>query len=328
MPGIVRSCRVMLLLWSILAPARHVAAQAGTVAIGDVVLHYWPGQDRLAHALLPTPRSLVFAGLPADILRRGDGVDVFLAPDAARWDSLTNGGAPEWGAGIAMPYEGIIVVPAYSSERTDLQHVPQILRHELAHIALHRFLGGAQVPRWFSEGYAMWSAGQFEGDAGWKLRVAFVSKRAPPLDSITLDWPLLGADAELAYLLSASAVRYLHSLGPAATFDEFLQRWRDDGSFELALRETYALASPQFERQWRAYAKRQYGWLQIIAQTAFIWTLLTLAVIALIVIRRRRDRAKLALLRDTEPPDEPAFWQPISEEDDTAHTADDEPPSG
>jgi hypothetical protein len=108
-------------------------------------------------------------------------------------------------------------------------------------------------------------------------------------------------------------MRYLYGLGTPETFERFMQLWRESGSFESALREAYALASPQFERQWRAHAKRQYGWLQIIAQTAFIWTVLTIAVLLLFFVRRRRDRKKLALLRATEPPDQPAFWEENSE---------------
>jgi hypothetical protein len=297
---------VCVLAVSAAAPA---SAQAGSLSSGDVVLHYWPEQERLARALLPPPQALRFAGLPPQTFAAGTPVNVYLAPDPARWDSLTDGRAPEWGAGIAIPHAGMIVIPGYVSERTDTHGLPQILRHELAHIALHRFSGGTHVPRWFDEGYAMWSAGQFDADAGWKLRLAFVSRRAPPLDSLSLDWPLLAPDAQLAYLLSATAVRYLVSLGTPATFERFLQTVRARASFEDALREVYVLSTPQFERQWRRHVKRQFGWLQLVAQTTFIWVVLTLAVLVLFAIRRRRDRRKLALLRANEPPDEPAYWK-------------------
>jgi hypothetical protein len=284
----------------------------------DVVLHYWPNQERLARALLPSPSLLVFAGLSADVFRRHTPVHVYLAPDPARWDSLTGGRAPDWGAGIAVPTEDKIVIPGYVSDRATTQDLPRILRHELAHIALHRFLGGALIPRWFNEGYAMWSAGEFDAETGWKLRLAFVTRRAAPLDSLTLDWPLLAADAELAYLLSGTAVRYLYSLGNAGMFERFLHSWRDGGSFESALRGVYVLSSAQFERQWRRHVKRQFGWIQVIAQAGFVWTVLTLIIVVFFFIRRRRDRRKLAQLRATEPPDEPAYWiePPPSEQDD------------
>ncbi|HSJ24393.1 MAG TPA: hypothetical protein VK929_06995 [Longimicrobiales bacterium] len=284
------------------------AAQAGTLRRGDVVLHYWPGQDRLATSLMPPPAGLVFPLLPPDVLDRGQDVNVFLAPDAPRWDSLTGGRAPDWGAGVAFPGRGTIVIPGYVSGRGGTHTLPQVLRHELAHIALQRALQDVAIPRWFNEGYAVWAAGQFDDDAGWMLRLAFVTNRAPPLDSITLDWPLLEADARLAYLLSATAVRYLHSLGTDDTFQRFLRELGEHGDFERALREVYIVSSPQFERLWRAHVRRSYGWLQFLAQSMFVWLTITALVLVLFVVRRRRNRRRMRELLATEPPDQPAYW--------------------
>jgi hypothetical protein len=298
---------VLVGLLALCAPA-VTHAQSGHVRTGDVVIRYWPGGERLAASLLPRDGMLRFVGLPDDVLRRGVDVTVYLAPDEARFDSLTGGRAPEWGAGVAFPLRGIIVLPGYVSQRTGTHTLPQILRHELAHVALQRQLGEALVPRWFTEGYATWTADQFDTGSGWQLRLALATDRAPPLDSLTLDWPLMVTDARLAYLLSASAVAYLHSLGTAATFERFLAAWAESADFERALRDVYVLASPQFERLWREHVKRRYGWVQVIAQTAFIWTVLTLLVLALFIIRRRRDRRRLQALRETELPDTPAWW--------------------
>ena len=309
----LRACAWLLAAVLLSAPA---AAQQGDVRRGDVVIRHWPGQARLAESLLPPETGLVFRGLPADVLQRGSDVIVFLAPDPARFDSLTGGRTPEWGAGVAMPQAGIIVIPGYVSSRTGTHELPQILRHELAHVALQRHLGSALVPRWVTEGYATWSAGQLDVDAGWQLRLALATKRAPPLDSLTLDWPLLATDARIAYLLSASAVQYLYSLGTPQTFERFLATWAESGDFEASLREIYVLSSPQFERLWRAHVKRRFGWLQVLAQTAFIWVIATMLVLALFIIRRRRDRRRLDQLRATEPPDSPAYWMENDDSED------------
>lgn len=293
----------VLLSWS--EPA--VARQAD-IRRGDVVIRYWPGQVRLAESLLPPESGFTFPGLPTDILRRGSDVIVYLAPDAVRFDSLTGGRAPEWGAGVAFPQRGIIVIPGYVSQRTGTHELPHILRHELAHVALQRQLGEAFVPRWFTEGYATWAAGQLDVDAGWQLRLALVTERAPPLDSLTLDWPLLSSDARIAYLLSASAMGYLYSLGSDASLERLFDVWAETGDFEASLREVYVISSPQFERLWRSHVKRRFGWFQVLAQTAFIWVIAALLVVALFIIRRRRNRTRLDELRATEPPDLPAYW--------------------
>jgi hypothetical protein len=321
-----RRAAVAALCLAPLLPGAGAGQEASTRAF-DVVIHYWPGQDRLAASLLPGEQAVRFPGLPADVLQRGEDVTVLLAPDAARWDSLTGGRAPDWGAGIALPERGIIILPGYVSDRGGTHTLPIIMRHELAHIALRRHIGGP-IPRWFNEGYATWSAGQLDADAGWLMRLAFLTNRAPPLDSLTLDWPLLAADARLAYLLSASAVQYLVSLGSPGTFERFLERWAATQSFEEALREVYVLASPQFERLWRTHVRRNYGWLQLLAQSMFVWTVITLLVLVLFIIRRRRDRRRLALLQASEPPDEPAWWMESPNDSGTAEDVADEPEPG
>lgn len=302
-----RFAAVAIVLALSLAPA-GAAAQLIDVRRGDVVIRHWQGQTRLAQSLLPAENAPAFRGLPADVLQRGRDVVVFLAPDAARFDSLTGGRTPEWGAGVAFPQLETIVIPGYVSSRTGTHELPQILRHELAHVALQRHLGDALVPRWFTEGYATWSAGQLDADAGWQLRLALATGRAPSLDSLTLDWPLLAADARIAYLLSASAMQYLYSLGTPAMLERFFDVWARSGDFEASLREVYVISSPQFERLWRAHVKRRFGWLQVLAQTAFIWVIAALFVLVFFIIRRRRDRRRMEELRATEPPDSPAYW--------------------
>lgn len=321
------SLRRALAATLVLLPA-SAFAQQDTVRQGDIVVHYRTDQARLARSLLESAAGITFPGLPADILRRGTDVAVYLAPNAARFDSLTGGRAPEWGAGVALPLRGIIIVPGYVSSRAGTHELPRILRHELAHVALQRQLADALVPRWFTEGYATWSAGQLDGSAGWQLRLALATERAPPLDSLTLDWPLLATDARIAYLLSASAVQYLHSLGSPETLAQFFDTWSASGDFEASLRTVYVVSSPQFERLWRAHVKRRFGWLQILAQTAFIWLIATLLVLALFIVRRRRDRRRMQQLRAAELPDEPAYWlDPPADPDAQNGGAPDRPPA-
>jgi hypothetical protein len=321
-----RSLRILCCLLSLIVPG-HARAQQ-ELRSGDIVIRYWPGQLQLAQSLVVNPRNTSFAGIPSDIFMRGQPVTVYLAPDEVRFDSLTEGRAPEWGAGVAFPDRSIIVVPGYVSSRAGTHELPQIVRHELAHVALQRHLRHARVPRWFTEGYATWVAGEFDESGGWQLRVALATSAAPPLDSITLDWPRGEIDARLAYLLSASAVRYLHSLGTPEKFALFLRVWAEQGNIESALRTVYIVTPGQLEKLWIAQVKKRYGWLQVIAQSAFGWGLLTIIMAVLFVVRRRRDRKRMARLRQTEPPDQPAYWNELEEDGTMPEPEDDrEPPA-
>jgi len=279
-----------------------------TLRAGGVAFIHAPADSALAAALAAVPGLGQLPALPADILTHDPPITVYLARNAAAFDSLTGGRAPDWGAGVAFPADGMIVLPAYASRRGPVHGLHQVLRHELAHVALQRYLGPLQVPHWFTEGYATWAAGQLDTEAGWLLRLAFLTGRAPPLDSLALSWPARTTDARVAYLLSASVIRYLYDNGGDRSMRLFLERWRDDGRLEQALFDTYGLGLAQLEKYWSRDVRRRYGWLTFAAQSVVIWMVVAFAVVALFVVRRRRDRAHLDRLRATEPPDDPEYW--------------------
>jgi hypothetical protein len=297
--------KAFALLLAFLLPQEPIA-----IRDGNLVFRAWPGTVPLAETLLRRVGNEPLPGLPLDVLRGPPDIQILLPGDEATFDSITGGRTPDWGAGVALPDQGIIVLPAYVSSRGTLPELPRVLRHELAHVALQRHVGAARVPRWFSEGYATWAAGQLDADAGWILRLAFLLGRAPPLDSLTLTWPEGAADARVAYLLSASAVEYLHANGGDRVLGIFLDRWRESGNFEGALRGTYGLTLEQLEHFWGRSVRRHYGWLLFFAQATVLWAVFTVVVLILWMIRKRRDRQRLERLRATEPPDDPAYWMP------------------
>lgn len=265
--------------------------------IGDDSLRivYWADDRRLAERVWRTAsRSFHLPGLPAGASRiRGT---IFLAPDPAAYDSLTRG-APEWSAGVAIPSRRQIVVPAFASRRTPGGDPLSALRHEIAHLALHDYLP-LGIPRWFDEGYATWASGEWDEGAGWRIRLAMLRRDAPLLDSLTLEWPRLAPQAELAYLLSASAVRHLASRGSGEpAFTAFLAAWRREGSFDAAMRSVYQTTPGEFERDWRAMVTRRYGWLLALSQAGVFWLVVTVLFLLLGTARRRYDRARMEQLR-------------------------------
>ena len=220
---------------------------------------------------------------------------ILLAGDPAAFDSLT-GGAPHWSAGIAIPARRVIVLPAYSSARTPMGDPLVALRHELVHLALNAHIGG-RVPRWFDEGYATWASGEWDAGRGWEIRLALLGGGTPPLDSLRLGWPGRQADARLAYLLSASAVSHLASIGGEDSFRAFIDVWRREGDFDAALRGVYGLTLSGFEAEWRAMVKTRYGWLLALSQMGVVWALVAALLVLVTLPRRRRNREKLQRMR-------------------------------
>ena len=296
-------------LFLCLAGAAAVGGQAlgQSLQRGAVRFEFEPRSQALAEALARSVGDVAFPGIPDSLLHTAP-VTIRIAADEAGFRALTGRGTPDWGAGIAIPDSAIIVLPGYGSDRGAVTNLRGVLRHELAHVLLQRRLGAARVPRWFTEGYATWGAGQLDDEAGWLLRLAFVFDRAPPLDSLELAWPAGEADARIAYLLSATAVQYLYSLGTEATFTALLDGWHAHGSLETALRAEYRLSGPQFERLWKRDVRRRYGWLVFVTHGTFVALLLSAMATALFLVRRRRDQRKLAALRASELPDDPAYW--------------------
>jgi hypothetical protein len=115
-------------------------------------------------------------------------------------------------------------------------------------------------------------------------------------------------EARTAYLLAASAVTYLLEPGGERGLELFLQRWRDQRSFDAALSETFGMTPDRFEQSWARHVRSRYGWLFVLSHSAIFWTVLALVLLLLVRIRRTRNRERLARLRATEPPDQPAYW--------------------
>lgn len=261
-------------------------------------------------ALAERMRSLLddqppLPGLPDSIPR---DVHAVLAHSPAALDALTGGVVPEWRAGVAIPSLDMLIIPAGEGAGVLSGEGLRTLRHEWAHLALGQYLRGLRIPRWFNEGYAEWASGGFDAMDAWRLRVGLALGRTPPMDSLALGWPSGRTEARTAYLLAASAVTYLTEGSGERGLAILLERWREGGAFEPALRETYGVTSGQFEEDWRAHVKARYGWLFVLGHSSVFWLLLGVALLFMVRIRRTHNRERLARLRAEELPDLPAYW--------------------
>ena len=308
----------LALVVALLVPAAAFAQSPTTEVLraGSLVYHYAPGSERLAERLAEiTANAPPLPALPADVL--GETVDVYLAPDERAFASLSGGIPPEWGAGLAILGDDRqwIVLPAYATDRVTPARLPRVLRHELAHVALHRYLGDARVPRWFHEGYGRWAGGELDFEAEWQLRLAFATGRAPELDSLALDWPAGRVEAGVAYLLSASTIDYLVGEGGIRGLSNMLARWRESGDLDHAMQRTYGVTVSQFETHWRKHVRKRYGWTLVLTHSAVFWAIAAVLLIILVLRRRRRDRARYEHLILTDLPDNPDWWNEPPEEE-------------
>jgi len=271
--------------------------------VGRVTVLAWPQQVALAAGLAELAdgagRFPGIGRLPGE-----RPVRVVLAPDRTRFDSLTRGRLPPWSDGAALPDAGLVVL--LSARPPD--RLRGALRHELAHLAL-RWRVGRPVPLWLDEGYAAVAAGEWDRlDA---LRLNFQLARGRRLSLDEVDRALRGSrgDAAGAYGLATTAVLLLQRWGGDAGLERLFAHLAAGEGFDAALRVTYLLTEGDFEERWQRDVASRYGWLAGATAAAFAWGVLGVVLVALVLLRRRRDRDRRARLADVPwggPPDEPS----------------------
>jgi len=261
---------------------------AGQYEQGRFTVVAFPGDEALARSLLREALARdSFPGLPRPRAR----IRIEVAPDRRTFRALLGEGAPEWGAAFAIPAEDRIIMQGSgaSSEAGDPRRV---LRHELAHLALHEHLG-ALAPRWFDEGYASYAAGEWDREQVIATNLALAVRGVPSLQALDSGFYAGSARADAAYALAHRAVAELAALDPDRGLTLLLRYWRTEGSFERAVRRAYGLTQGQFEQRFRDRTRRRYGGLALVTDVTLAAALLVFIVGPFYVIRRRRDKARL-----------------------------------
>ena len=252
----------------------------------------YPQDAPLARSLLAAAvRQDSFPGLPRPEAR----VLLAIAPDDERFREWIGPRAPEWGAAVAFPSQMRIVMQGRRAG-SDAGDPTVVLRHELAHLALHERMGELP-PRWFDEGYASYAAGEWGRQELLATNSALVLRRFPSLAGLDSGFMGGSLSAEASYALAHRAVDELASLDPERGLTLFFRYGKETGSMDRALRSAYGLTLPAFEDQWQRHTRRRYGALAAVADITLAFSLLLLPLIPLWIARRRRDRRRMAALR-------------------------------
>lgn len=258
---------------------------------GRFTVAAYPQDELLAKSLLASAiANDTFPGLP----RPKQRVVIGIAPDKQRFREWIGPSAPEWGAAVAFPESNRIVMQGRAAG-SDAGDPTDVLRHELAHLALHEALGDLP-PRWFDEGYASYAANEVGRDAVLGANLALLFRGMPALDSLDAGFGGGSLRAEGTYALAYRAVAELAARDPERGLTLFFRYWKQSGRFETAVRTAYGVTQSQFEDIWRAQTRRRYGGLALAADLSIATAIMLMVLMPFYVARRRRDRLRMAAL--------------------------------
>lgn len=197
--------------------------------------------------------------------------------------------APAWAVAYADPPAGtVVLIPTRTPVWPD-DGLPDVVRHEVAHVLTFRAAGRRMVPRWFDEGLAM-AAGRervIEDD----VREALAILTGPRLRFAEVDGLFHGgqSDANRAYALSSAFFGDLLARHGSAFPQRVLRRMGGGQPFEEAFRSATGAAFRDETVVFWTSRRSVERWLPILTSTAAVWlAIVFLAAWAVRVARGRR----------------------------------------
>jgi hypothetical protein len=201
---------------------------------------------------------------------------------------------PAYAAGVAYPSIRLILLALQAPETWDAPDLPELLRHELTHMALGDAVASHHVPRWFDEGLAIQESGELPWLRTKTLWDSTLGKRLLPLSELDRGFPSGGYQVNEAYAESADFVRFLMRDADRARFGSLLERVRAGVPFDRTLEDAYGADVRKLEYEWREELGRRFGVLPMLTGGGLLWVVVMGLAGAAWLKRRRRAKIKLA----------------------------------
>lgn len=269
--------------------------------LGAVRWTYPEGDDATLaelHAVVDEAWPMLERDLGQDV---SDELVIRIARNPAQMRALAPVGSPPppYASGVAYPALGLILLTKTAPETWTPPALPQVLVHELSHVALRRSVetGSRELPRWFVEGVAIHHADERSLDRFKVLWNAHLQETLIPLDDLDRRFPVRVHEVSLAYAQAADVVSYLRREDPdGVRFRELVRHLRDDRTFDDALLDAYALTPIQLEREWGNAIAERMGTLPMVLGGATFWVLAAVLLVWAWRKRRRQHAARLGAM--------------------------------
>lgn len=231
----------------------------------------------------------------------GGPVDVYVARDAtgfaAAFGSRSDSPMAEWAVGVAFLRDRRIVLRGYGSALFTLQ---ETFDHEVSHIIVHDAAGPGRVPRWFSEGVAIWQAGEPVLERLVQAQRAAIADRLVPLAELDRQFPDKGAAVSLAYAEAALFVRWLERSHGFDSLPRLFARMRSGASFDDAFVAIFEAPLATLDEAWRDGLEGESNVVLLFGDPNLLWGVMSLLFLVVAVARYRQQKAQLAAMADDE----------------------------
>lgn len=195
---------------------------------------------------------------------------------------------PPWIAGFALGATNTVVVFPARSPSYPHNTLDDVLRHEVAHVLIHRASAGRPIPRWFNEGLAL------AAERGWRFgdqtKLLYQLVSGPRQSLYELDRLFQGSqtDQTRAYLLSGALVRELLYRHGETAGGKILERVGGGASFESAYMDATGQSAADAQSEFWNRQRVWTTWMPILFSQETLWMAVT--VLAILAIRKRRQK--------------------------------------
>lgn len=206
---------------------------------------------------------------------------------------------PKWSDAVAFPEHNLVVLALRNHIGSPISNLPQVLEHELSHLALRQALNGNPVPRWFSEGIAIHQSERSAFHRHWLVFAAARRNGLLALNEIE-QYPEQASEVSLAYAQAADFLAWMLKEDGWFGIRVITRRVAAGESFEDAVQYALDRSLRALEREWRSKLVDRGRWLSLITSSGAIWGFAVVLFLVAYLVSRRRKKQKLASLQAEE----------------------------
>ncbi len=203
---------------------------------------------------------------------------IYLLDDESKFEIITRGRIPHWGAGAAFPSRKLIAIKSPTKYNIN-RSLEELLMHEYSHLALAARVGFNSVPRWFNEGLAMYVSMEWSWSDNLTLSRASVFGQILLLSEIEKLNRFSETKAHVAYSQSYMAVKYFFDEQGPEALNIFLDNIASGVKYSKALKTATGYDAIQFDNQVYVYLIQHYNVVSLFMDTIYLWIFLALVVV-------------------------------------------------